>query len=382
VSVSRLASPPHFGHFAFVKLGHAGQRRAGAGDLDVFRQHDGQLLVRYRHVATGRAVDDRDRAAPVALAGNAPVAQAELHFFVAEALGGNVGGNGVDRGFVIQTIVFAGIDADATLLVAIPIRPGVKREVSPATAMTCLMLRLVFLGEGKVALVVRRHAHHSAVAVAHQHVIADPDFDLLASERMGDENAGGHALLFHRRDVGLGHAALLAFLDECGQCRVIRCGMGGQRMFGGNGAEGDAHDGVGAGGENPQLLRSTVQFIRKCEAHAGALADPVLLHQAHLFRPSWQVVELGQQFLGVGGDFHVIHGDLALFDDGAGAPALAVDDLLVGQHGVVYRVPIYRAELFVNQAFFVEAGEQPLFPAVVLGGAGGEFAFPVNGKAE
>ena len=46
----------------------------------------------------------------------------------------------------------------------------------------------VFLGERKVALVVRRHAHHRAVAVAHQHVVADPDLDFLAAE-------GGAALV-------------------------------------------------------------------------------------------------------------------------------------------------------------------------------------------
>jgi hypothetical protein len=42
----------------------------------------------------------------------------------------------------------------------------------------------VLLGESEVALVVRRHGHHRAFAVAHQHVVADPDFDLLAGQRM------------------------------------------------------------------------------------------------------------------------------------------------------------------------------------------------------
>jgi hypothetical protein len=32
---------------------------------------------------------------------------------------------------------------------------------------------------------------------------------------------------------------------------------------------------------------------REGEAHAGALADPVLLHQADLLRPARQVVEFG-----------------------------------------------------------------------------------------
>ncbi len=268
-------------------------------------------------------------------------------------------------------------------LVRIPLGPGFVAERRFAVDGDDLLDRQVVLqGEGEIALVVRRHGHHGAVAVAHQHVVADPDFDLFAGQRMGDVDAGGHALLFHRRDVGFGDAALLAFLDESGQFGIVLRGAGGQRMFGSNGNEGDAHDGVGAGGENPQFFRLTVEFIREGEAHAGALADPVFLHQAHLFRPARQVVEFGQQFLGVGGDLHVIHGDLALFDQRAGTPAAAVDDLFVGEHGVVHRVPVHGAELLVNQALFIEAGEQPLFPAVILGRAGGEFAFPVDGKAE
>jgi hypothetical protein len=63
-----------------------------------FGQDDRQLVVGHRHVAAARAVDDRDRAAPVALARNAPVAQAELHLLLAQALGGEVGGDGIDRG--------------------------------------------------------------------------------------------------------------------------------------------------------------------------------------------------------------------------------------------------------------------------------------------
>ncbi len=44
----------------------------------VFRQYYRQLLGRHGHFAAFGAVDDRDRAAPVALAGYAPVAQAVL----------------------------------------------------------------------------------------------------------------------------------------------------------------------------------------------------------------------------------------------------------------------------------------------------------------
>ena len=76
------------------------------------RQRDGQLLVRDRDLAAGRAVDDRDRGAPEPLPAEQPVAQAEVHELLAGALllqdfdGGRDGlrlgqpvqGAGVDQG--------------------------------------------------------------------------------------------------------------------------------------------------------------------------------------------------------------------------------------------------------------------------------------------
>jgi hypothetical protein len=168
-----------------------------------------------------------------------------------------VGGDGVDGGLVAEAVVLAGIDAAAGLLVGVPLGPGVGENFSlalPSRVDDLLDRQVVFLGEGEVALVVRRHGHHGAFAVAHQHVVADPDFDLSPVSGCADEDAGRHALLFHRREVGLGDAALLAFLDEGGQLGIVFAARGRQRMLGGDGDEGDAHDGVGARGEHPQLF--------------------------------------------------------------------------------------------------------------------------------
>ena len=86
--------------------------------------------------------------------------------------------------------------------------------------------------------------------------------------------------------------------------------------------------------------------------------------------------------VGVVGDFDKPLGDFPAFHLGVAAPAAAVDDLLVGQHGFVVGAPVHCRGLFVDQAFFVEAGEEPLFPTVVVGLAGGQFAVPVVGKAQ
>ena len=56
-----------------------GQRIARCLEGHVLRQPDRQFLAGHRDDAAVGAVDDGNRAAPVALAGNAPVAQAVLH---------------------------------------------------------------------------------------------------------------------------------------------------------------------------------------------------------------------------------------------------------------------------------------------------------------
>src|SRR3546814_14572600 len=53
-------------------------RRTGAHERHVFGQYHRQLLLRHRHIAADRAQDHRNRATPVTLAADAPVAQAEI----------------------------------------------------------------------------------------------------------------------------------------------------------------------------------------------------------------------------------------------------------------------------------------------------------------
>ena len=60
------------------------ERIARPVELDVVGQLHRQVLARHRHHAAGRAVDHRDRAAPVALARDAPVAQAVVHLALAD----------------------------------------------------------------------------------------------------------------------------------------------------------------------------------------------------------------------------------------------------------------------------------------------------------
>ena len=155
----------------------------------------------------------------------------------------------------------------------------------------------------------------------------------------------------------------------------------GERMLRGDRHERHAHDRVGACREHAQQLVVAVQFVRESEVDADALADPVLLHGLHLRRPL-EPLQVGQQFFRVLCDAEVVARDLALLDDGARAPAAAVDDLFVGEHGLVDRVPVDDLGLAVRDALLEHLQEHPLVPLVIVGRAGGDLARPVEGEAQ
>ena len=241
---------------------------------------------------------------------------------------------------------------------------------------------------------MRRHAHDSAVAVTHQHIVANPHLDLLTRQRVGHEEPGALALFLLRGEFCLGGAAGLALFQKSRQLRVAGRRMQRQRMLGRHGAKGHAHDGVGARREHKhaavadQRARGVFDFVRERKAHTFALADPVFLHQAHALGPALERglviadLHMVQQLLCVVGDLEVIARDLALFNHRAGAPALAVDHLLIGQHGLVHRVPVDDLRLAIRDALFQHLQKQPLVPLVIRRVAGGDLAAPVDGQAQ
>ena len=240
----------------------------------------------------------------------------------------------------------------------------------------------VLVGELEVALVVGRHRHHRAGAVAHQHEVGDPYRHFLAADRMAGVNAGKDALLFHGGDVRFRHAGALAFVHEGGHFRVALGGRAGQRVVGGHRHIADAHQGVRAGGVDPQQFIAPRPLDGEVQLHPFGTADPVFLHRLDLFRPAVQLVQVVEQFVRVGGDFHEPLRDFLAFHQSAGAPAAPFDHLLVGEYGLIHRIPVHRRHLFIHQALFVELGEEPLLPAVVLRRAGGQLPVPVVAEAQ
>ena len=219
---------------------------------------------------------------------------------------------------------------------------------SPSTWMTCSMSMPYWLGELEVALVVRRHAHHGAVAVAHQDVVADPERDLLVAERMLDDQAGVDAALGLRRDLGLGRSAGLARLEEGGDLGVRLGRAQRQRMLGRDGAERHAHDRVGARREDVEAAAADQRAVglarmscRKAKRTPSLLPSQCsCISLTRSGQPGQAGLHALEQLVGVLGDLQVVARDLALLDQCAGAPAAPFDHLLVGEHGLVDRIPV------------------------------------------
>ncbi len=95
-----------------------------------------------------------------------------------------------------------------------------------------------------------------------------------------------------------------------------------------------------------------------------------------------KLIQVCQQFLGVGGDADKPLGDFTALHERPGTPAAPVNNLLVGQYRLVHRVPVDGCHFLVHQPLFIEAGEEPLLPAVIVGLAGGQLARPVEPETQ
>ncbi len=312
-------------------------------------------------------MDDRDRGAPEALPAEQPVAQAEVHEFLARALLLQDLDGGRDGLCLGQAVQGAGVDqgalargrgaADRGIFLA-GVQHGPDRQVEGA-------------GEVEVALVVCRDGHDGAGAVVGQDVVGGPDGQLLAVERVDGVAAG--------EDAGLLPLGGLAFdFGERLDLFAVRVQGGGvffgdqfdgERRVRGDDEERRAVQGVRAGGEHRDVLGglAAVGLDHEVDVRAFGASDPVLLHRQDAFGPvAAQFVHVIEQPVGVVGDLEVPLVQRLLGDGGAAALTGTVDHLFVGQHGLVLRAPVDRGILAVGQSALVEALEEPLRPAVIL----------------
>ena len=360
-------------------LGPLGVSLDGALDAihhHIFRQQYRQLIFRGRHHGTVRQGQHGDGGAPVALTGNAPVAQTVVDGALALAEPFQLVGDGIEGTLEVETVELAGVEQHALL--------GISRfahvDVTINRLDDRLDLEAVLGGEFVVTQVVTRYRHHGAGAVVHQHEVGDPDRHLAAIQRVNGVEAGGHALLLHGGQFSFGYLGVLALFDEGGQLRIVLGCLQRQRVTGGDAHIGHTHEGVRTGGVDLEVLGLTVDI--EADVDPFGAANPVALHGLDHLRPAFQIVDVVQQLFGVVGDLDEPLGDLFLLHRGVTAPAAVVDNLLVGQYGHVVRAPVDGGGLLVDQALLVELGEEPLLPAVVVRLAGGQLPIPVIAQTQ
>ena len=124
------------------------------------------------------------------------------------------------------------------------------------------------------------------------------------------------------------------------------------RMLGSEQDERRAVDRVDAGREDLDRVVSAGSPARnrKLDARAFRAADPVALHHDDFLRPLGQRVEPLQQLVRVGRDLEEPLLEIARDDRRSAAPARAVDDLFVREHGLAARAPVHRRALAVRDA--------------------------------
>ena len=131
-----------------------------------------------------------------------------------------------------------------------------------------------------------------------------------------------------------------------------------------------------------QFFVFAVNRVGEGKLHADRFADPVFLHAADLFRPAFKRVKVFQEFISVLSDSEVIAGNFTFFNNSTGAPTATIDNLFVGQDGLINRVPVNDLGLSVADALFQHFQEHPLVPAIVLRRTCGYFTTPVKCKTQ
>src|SRR5947208_6219328 len=343
----------------------------------MLRQPDRQLLLRYWNGAIGGTVDDRKWRAPVALTADQPVAQAIRDHELANALFLQVPDDFVNSLVSRRTIEWARIDHDAQVLFGLCPCIGIAgllihRANDLAYRYAELARKL------EVALVMSWDTHDGPGAVAHQHIVGNPDRNLFAVDRIGDVAPGKDTglLLFRAHALDLGHMSCLVYVGIDLGLVFRRGDLLDPWMFRGQYKECHAVDCVRPRGEDRDLFTLAIDLREEANLSPFAAPDPVALHGHGLFRP----VDLRevQQFFSIVGNFQQPLVDLFTDHHAATAFAGAVGQhLLVGQSRVAAWTPVSRGFGAIGQSLLVELQEQPLRPFIVVGHAGNDFALPI-----
>ena len=243
------------------------ERIARLIEAHIVRQLDRQVLGGNRHDAVGRAMDHWNRAAPVALAGNAPVAELVVDLPLGLRLPAkrdlfeparNLFLGLLDR----HPVEEARIDHHAVAVIGLRV-DGEARGIELGRTHHRGHAQPIGADEIEVALIVRGAAEDRARPVFHEHEIGDIDRQPPSGvERVQHFEARVVALLLGSLDRGDRRADLARLLDERMQRRVVLGCSCRERMVGGDRHEFRAEQCVRAGRIDVELARLRLALQR------------------------------------------------------------------------------------------------------------------------
>ena len=283
-------------------------------EADIFGQGDGQVGARHRNGAAIGAMDHRDRATPVALARNAPIAQPEVHLPRAAPLLDKLRDDLLARRGGAQPVKIARIEHDAIARIGcvgdVKCRIRIRRTHDRAHG------QVIFPGKIQIALIVRRTRENRAGAIAHQNKICHIDRQQpVRVKRVAYEKPGVIAQLLAPLNVALAGSARRAHGPEIGQFRVGCRQFKRQWVVGRKRTKAGAIQRVWSGRVNLDIAKFPDRLSKfKPAGQPFRPTDPIGLHEAHFFRPARQPVQRTQQIIGKIRDFQKPLGQRALLD--------------------------------------------------------------------
>ena len=358
-----------------------GRQRRFAGSCRLvalyFRETQRKLVFRYRNISAVRAVDDRDRLAPVTLTGEYPVAQFVIDFFAAEAFFLDHVRSLFFQNGGFHSVPLAGVDHGSGCLCVCLF------HIFDLFAVFCDDLndrQIKFFREGKVTVVMCRYTHDRSGTVIRQNVIGQPDRNLCAIQRVDRISAGKYTgLLFVLHTVYIGlHGSLENVLLHFLFMVVGRQALC-QSVLRSQYHEGCAVQCIRTCRIDGDFLVSSLH--REIDFRTVGTADPVGLHLLNFFRPV-QFVQIFQQTISVFGDPQHPLTEIFLCHRSAAALTFSVHDLLIGKAGLTGRTPVDRELFLISKSVFKHLYKDPLSPFVEVRICSVDFHIPVIDRSD
>ena len=110
-----------------------------------------------------------------------------------------------------------------------------------------------------VSLVVSRHRHDGARAVAHQNKIGDPNRNFLSAKGIDRIESEGYAFFLSGLKIDLANAATGTLCNKCFYFGIVGRGGNGKRVIRGHGHESRPKNSIRPGRKYPEWLTAIGQ---------------------------------------------------------------------------------------------------------------------------